>query len=121
MTISPLDAIPAPSPYPRTSRYYGIGTAVHTAPDGREVPYLRRRPLPQPTALAQIAEHVVTQADRSDLLANRYFGDAGLWWRIADANPVLHPRELTDTPGRRIRITLPEGVPGTAMSAVEMG
>ena len=30
-----------------------------------------------------------------------------------DANGVVDPRELTDPVGVRLRITLPEGVPGT--------
>jgi len=109
---SPLDVIPAPSQYPRTSRYHGIPTAVRTGPDGRQVTYLRRRLLPRPDSLTAIAEHVVAAGDRPDLLAFRYLGDAEQWWRIADANPVLHPDELTATPGRRVRITLPAGVPG---------
>jgi hypothetical protein len=97
---------------PRTSRYFGVETAVRILPDGREVPYLRRRLLPRPERLALIAEHVVSEGERPDLLAHRYLGDAEQWWRIADANPVLDPRELTATPGRRLRITLPDGVPG---------
>jgi hypothetical protein len=38
--------------------------------------------------------------------------DAEQFWRIADANAALHPNELTAQPGRRLRITLPEGIPG---------
>ncbi|MEO0078974.1 MAG: LysM domain-containing protein, partial [candidate division WOR-3 bacterium] len=34
------------------------------------------------------------------------------FWRICDANNVLDPSELTENPGRRVRITLPEGFPG---------
>ncbi|MFC0111328.1 hypothetical protein [Kibdelosporangium aridum] len=45
------------------------------------------------------------EGDRADVLANRYIGDPEQWWRIADANPVLDPRDLTSTPGRRLRIT----------------
>jgi hypothetical protein len=44
----------------------------------------------------------------------RYLADAEQWWRIADANPVLDPAELTAEPGRTLRITLSEGVPGAA-------
>ena len=98
--------------YPRSSRYYGTGTAVHTGADGRQTRYLRRRLLPRPEDLSEVAVHTVSTGDRPDLLAARYLGRADQWWQIADANPVLDPRELTDTPGRRIRITLPAGVPG---------
>jgi nucleoid-associated protein YgaU len=128
MTTSPLDLLPAPSPYPRTSRYFGVETAVWTPPDhaggtaapgsgpastraGDEIVYLRRRFVPQPGSFAAITEHVARDGDRLDLLAQRYLGDAEAWWRIADANPVLDPADLTATPGQRIRITLPAGVP----------
>jgi hypothetical protein len=114
---NPLDALRPPSAYPRTSRYYGVPTAVFTTPSGAEVPYLRRRLLPRPDSFTMLAEHVVADGDRPDLLAFRYLGSADQWWRIADANPVLDPRELTATPGRRLRITLPEGVPGVAPNA----
>jgi nucleoid-associated protein YgaU len=115
MTASLLDAIPQPSHYPRTSRYYGTPVSIYTAPDGTQVPYLARRLLPQPGSSATITQYTVVAGDRADLLAFRFLGDAGQWWQIADANPVLDPRELTATPGRRIRITLPPGIPaGTA-------
>ncbi|MFJ7905603.1 hypothetical protein [Kitasatospora sp. NPDC096204] len=108
----PLNALPAPSPYPPTSRYHDVPVALYTEPDGRQVPYLRRRLLPNPDSLTPLTEHVVGAGDRPDLLAYRYLGSADQWWRIADANPVLDPRELTATPGRRITIALPGGVPG---------
>jgi hypothetical protein len=103
-----LDAIPAPDPYPRTSRYYGIGQSVHTTADGQEIPYTPRRLLPRPEGLMQIDEHAVADGDRADNLANRYLGDPEQWWRIADANPVLDPADLTAKPGRVLRITLPD-------------
>ncbi|WP_370949869.1 LysM domain-containing protein [Amycolatopsis sp. cg5] len=113
---SPMDAMaaamPTTTPYPRSSRHYGIPMSTHVTPDGRTVPYLKRRLLPSPKALVTMAEHTVNEGDRADLLAERYLGDAEAWWRIADANPVLDPRELTDEPGTRLRITLPQGVPG---------
>lgn len=36
-----------------------------------------------------VLEHVIAQGDRLDLLADHYFGDPRLWWRILDANPDL--------------------------------
>lgn len=109
---SPLDAIRPPTSYPRTSRYFGVDTAQYTTPGGRTVTYLRRRLLPPPDSLTTISRYTVAAGDRPDLLAFRFLGDAEQWWRIADANPVLDPRELTAEPGRQIRITLPQGVPG---------
>lgn len=40
-------------------------------------------------AAVGVLEHVIIQGDRLDLLADHYFGDPRLWWRILDANPDL--------------------------------
>ena len=98
--------------YPPTSRYHGIAAARLIQPDGTPVAYLRRRFIPQPEALALIQEHQVADGDRLDNLAARYLGDPLQFWRICDANRAVRPAELTQTPGRRLRITLPDGVPG---------
>ena len=55
----------------------------------------------------------MVDGDRLDSLAARYLGDPELYWLLADANGVLRPDELLEEAGRRIAITLPEGVPGT--------
>jgi hypothetical protein len=95
-----------------TSRYYDIPTATLTATDGHEVIYLRRRFLPQPEQLALLEQHVVALGDRLDNVAAQRLGDPEQFWRIADANRALRPEELVAEVGRRLRITLPAGVPG---------
>jgi hypothetical protein len=112
MVTNPLDAVRPATAYPRTSRYYGIDTATVPGPDGRDIRYLRRRLLPPLDSFTTLTRHVVAAGDRPDLLAFTFLGDAEQWWRIADANPVLDPRELTARPGSAIRITLPQGIPG---------
>ena len=99
-------------PFPPNSRYRGIPLAVYTRPDGRTIGYLTRRFVPQPDAFVTISEHTVTEGERLDHIAARYFGDPELFWRIADANGALRPEQLIETLGRRIRITLPQGIPG---------
>jgi hypothetical protein len=99
-------------PFPPNSRYRGVGTAALELPDGRTVIYLRRRFVPPPESLAALGEVTVTQGDRLDLIAAAQLGDPELAWRICDANGALRPEELTEPIGRRLRITLPEGVPG---------
>lgn len=94
-----------------TSRYQGIPTAVADLPDGRTLIYVRRRFLPRPEDLAQIGEHVVLPGERLDIIAGKEFGDAEQFWRIADANRATDPDQLTALPGRRLRITLPSGLP----------
>jgi hypothetical protein len=101
-------------PFPPNSRYHGTGVAVHARPDGRAVAYLRRRLVPPPERFATVAEHVVREGERPDHLAARHLGDPELFWRLADANGVLRPDELVEPLGRRVRITLPEGLPGSS-------
>jgi nucleoid-associated protein YgaU len=101
-----------PSQYPLTSRYYGAAVNTFTAPDGTQIPYIGRRLLPDPASFTAIAQYTVVAGDRPDLVAFRLLGDPGQWWQIADANPVLDPRELTAEPGQKIRITLPQGIVG---------
>jgi hypothetical protein len=81
--------------------------------DGQTVIYLCRRFVPQPERFSLLQEHTVVQDDRVDNLANQYLGDPEQFWQLCDANNVMRPQELTETIGRRIRITLPEGIPGS--------
>jgi hypothetical protein len=34
-----------------------------------------------------VVEHTIEISDRLDLLADHYYGDDRMWWRIVDANP----------------------------------
>ncbi|WP_328336891.1 hypothetical protein OG873_37870 [Streptomyces violaceus] len=110
---SALDAIPGAHPYPRTSRYHDAEIGVHRRSDGSEVRYTKRRLLPplEDDGHQETHPHVVGAGERPDLLAQRYFGDPGQWWQIADANPVLDPRELTDEAGRITGIPIAGGFP----------
>jgi hypothetical protein len=98
--------------FPPSSRYHGIDVATLTRPDGTVVAYLRRRLCPQPEDFAILSEHVVTDTDRLDNVAAKHLNDPLLFWRLCDANRALDPRELTAVAGRRLVITLPDGVPG---------
>jgi nucleoid-associated protein YgaU len=115
--IDPLLALLQPgalksSLFPPASRYHGIDTATLQRPGGSTVAYLRRRFVPAPEQLALLQEHTVTRGDRLDNIAANYIGDPEQFWRICDANRAMRPEELTETPGRKLRITLPEGIPG---------
>ena len=54
----------------------------------------------------------MTQGERADHLSAQYLGDPEMFWLIADANRAFDPADLTATPGTRVRITLPAGLPG---------
>lgn len=101
-----------PSLFAANSRYLGLPTAMLTTVDRRTVAYVRRRFIPQPQDLVQVQQHTVMQGERLDTIAAQYLGDPELFWRICDANTAMRPEDLTDTPGRVLRITLPQGIPG---------
>lgn len=103
--------------FPESSRYHKLDTALWRTPDGRLVPYVRRRLVPPPENFETLTEHTVTQGDRIDNLAGRYLGDPEQFWRLCDANGAIRPAELTEKTGQRVRIPLPEGVPGPTSHA----
>ena len=107
-----IDAGAIPStPFVPQSRYNGVALAqLQRRPDEPGVVYVRRRFIPASGAWTLAARHVVSALDRPDLLGSKYLGDALLYWRIADANAVVDPNELTDTLGRRVDIALPAGM-----------
>jgi len=95
-----------------TSRYYALEQLEYETADGRKVVYVRRRFVPPAERFALLTEHTVTQDERLDNITAQYLGDAEQFWRVCDANNAVRPDELTETVGRKLRITLPEGIPG---------
>ena len=84
--------------------------------DGRVVKYLSRRFVPKSDQFVLLHTHTVTEGERLDLIAARELGDSQAFWRICDANDAMRPDDLTAVPGRLLRITLPQGIPGTTGS-----
>lgn len=115
MTTDPvqllIDAGAIPSnPFGQNSRYYKapMGRYVR-GPGDPGVAYVLRRFVPQRRDIVIAAEHIVKSGERPELLAAQKLGDPELYWRLADANVVTDPFELTDTLARRIAIPLPPG------------
>jgi hypothetical protein len=115
MTTDPVQllidagAIPS-SPFGPTSRYARVLIVRYVRGAGDPgTPYVLRRFIPQRRDIAIAAEHVVAAGERPDNLSAQVFGDPQLYWRIADANAVTDPFELTDTLGARIALPLPPG------------
>ena len=104
-----------PNPHPITSRYYGIAMTEVVLPNGKTVVYLRRRFVPSPDRFQLLQLHTVTQGERLDNITARYLGDPEQFWRVCDANNAMRPEELTETVGRRLRITLPQGITGPTL------
>lgn len=118
--IDPMEAIlqPTISPtniFPSSSRYSGSETTTIEREDGQVSRYLRRRFIPAPERFETLQEHVVTQNERLDHIAAHYLGDPLLFWRICDGNGAMRPEALTETIGRHLRITLPEGIVGPTL------
>jgi hypothetical protein len=115
MTTDPVQllieagAIPS-SPFAANSRYYNIvlGRYARDANDPG-ITYVLRRFIPQQRDIPTAAEHIVHGGERPDMLAAQTLGDPELYWRVADANAVTDPFELTDTLGARIAIPFPPG------------
>jgi hypothetical protein len=112
-----LPLVPASSSIAPNSRYADVGIAVTRTPEGRDVVHLRRRFVPQPERLATAGWDAVSDGDRIDLLAARALGDPTAFWQLCDANLAFDPAEL-ETPGRVVRVALPEGFPGVGPEVV---
>ena len=115
--MDPLEAILQASAlkhtlFPPTSRYHGLETKTLEKKDGLKVIYVKRRFVPQPERFELLQEHVVTESERLDNITAHYLSDPEQFWQLCDANRAMRPEELTEEIGRRLRITLPEGIPG---------
>src|SRR5947208_16604831 len=96
-----------PSP---TSRYRDVGVATYKRADGRVLPYLLRRFVPDPAGVVVLAEHKVVAKDRIDNVTAKYLGDPEQFWAVCDANLATSPEDLTDASqlGRVLIIPLPQ-------------
>lgn len=110
-----------PKKFPNNSRYHRVEIAKFEIPESgrikgksaesRIILYLKRRFVSPTQEFHVIQEHTVTKGDRLDNIAAKYLGDPEQFWRICDANNAMQPNELTEKAGRKINITLPEGIP----------
>jgi nucleoid-associated protein YgaU len=120
LLLDPISALLAQTSLKNTlfgpmSRYFGLDTLTYVTPQGTTIVYVQRRFLPPSEHFQLIQQHTVTQGERLDNIAAQYLGDPTLFWRLCDANNTLNPDELTETIGRTIDITLPDGVTGTQL------
>jgi len=52
-------------------------------------------------------EHTITQGERLDVLARRYYGDGRYWWAICLTNGIGNPLDSTKlSPGSDLKIVL---------------
>ena len=103
------------NPFPITSRYYGVETTQLELVGGKTIVFLRRRFVPPADRFQLLQNHKVVQGDRLDNITASYLGDPEQFWRLCDANNATRPEGLTETIGRELRITLPEGITGPTL------
>jgi hypothetical protein len=96
------------------SRYYGLDTTTLVVA-GVPVAYLLRRFVPPPERFQTLQQHTVLAGERLDVIAAKELGDPTLFWRLCDANRAMRPDELTETVGRKLRITMPDGITGVPL------
>jgi hypothetical protein len=96
-----------PGLLPASSRYYSVGVASFSAPDGKQIVYFRRRFAPTADSLQPMGSYTVAQGDRPDLVATKTLGDASQYWRICDANNAMEPAALLAHPGDALSIPRP--------------
>jgi copper chaperone CopZ len=76
------------------SRYQNLDESSPVNAGGER---LRGKELRYIPAAAGSYQHAVSEGDRLDLLAYKYYGDSTRWWQISDANPGhLFPTDLLD-------------------------
>ena len=83
------------------SRYEKVNEAQINSADGRIINYKLIRFIPETSA---VQTHNIVQRERLDLIAQKYYKDPLLFWRICDANKVMLPDELTAEAGTGIFI-----------------
>ena len=83
----------------KRSRYAAVPTVEAPASGGRTVTAVSLRTLPPTDG----DPYIVLENDRLDLIADRSYGEATRFWRIADANSELDARRLIE-PGREIDV-----------------
>jgi len=82
--------------FDRDSRYSKLKPITVNGPNGTPV---RIVPIRFIAAATPVIARRIKQGDRPDLLAYEFFKEPQLFWRIADANEVMRPSELTATLG----------------------
>lgn len=97
-----------------SSRYHSVEISSIENQNGEPVAYVKRRLIPAQENYFVLQKYICSEGDRPDLLAQKFYNDPERFWQILDANVILDPDELTNTPGKIIKISLPNGIPGNS-------
>ena len=89
--------------FAKGSRYETVKDSELTDEQGRILRYKKVRFIPETDAQFT---HMLSQGERLDHLAYRYYHDPERFWRICDANEAMWPDDLVAEAGRQILIPL---------------
>ena len=89
------------------SRYAKVDEHEIIDGKGRVIRYKEVRFIPPETGLQ--LSHIVSDGERLDHIAQRFYQNPELFWRVCDANLALWPDDLTSEAGRTILIPPPGG------------
>lgn len=93
--------------YPANSRYANAPVLNWRAADGTEIRYIGRRIIPEMSEYSTLDTYRASGHKRIDGLAEDYYGDPELYWRICDANGIERPSEALAEDGTKLTIPLP--------------
>jgi hypothetical protein len=85
------------------SRYETVEDCERTDDQGHILRYKAVRFIPETDAQFS---HLLSQGERLDHLAYRYYRDPERFWRVCDANGAMWPDDLVADAGQRILIPL---------------
>jgi nucleoid-associated protein YgaU len=72
---------------------YELGKRMEDSAPARETVTALLRPTSMVSAI-ELISHTIKQGEDLHRLALKYYGDAKLWWFIADFNPLLSENDL---------------------------
>ena len=94
--------------FDQRSRYRDVQDAEYVTETGRVVVYRLRRILPRIEDLHMRGSVQVIPNERVDHLTARTIGDPLQFWQLCDANGVMHPTELLDSPTGLVQVPQPQ-------------
>jgi len=87
------------------SRYAKVGDDQIQGEQGRTMSFKKVRFIADTPA---VLNHTVAQGERLDQIAQIYYKDPLVFWRICDSNRALLPEDLVKRPGAKVGIPASE-------------
>jgi hypothetical protein len=95
-------------PVSLTSRYANLPVYDAVDASGATHPTIAIRPSTVPTPGSTSAQRTLVGVETVEYLAWQYYHASAAWWRIAEANPLIFPLDLTS--GMSLTVPAPDDV-----------